>query len=71
MRAGVLLPGAVEIVGHQVDEVHLLAEGGDLVGGVDGVFPAADGGGQQQALFTGRGSLGFESLLKGNDDDAG
>jgi hypothetical protein len=36
--AGVLFPGAVEVVGHEVDEVHLLGEEADFVGGVDGVL---------------------------------
>ena len=62
VSAGALLPGAVEIVGHQVDEVHLLGESGDFVGGVDGTFAASDGGGQEQTRFTGRVSLGVESL---------
>ena len=62
MGAGVLLPGAVEIVGHQVDEVHFLAELGDFVGGIDRGFTAADGGGEEEALFAGGSGFGFEGL---------
>jgi len=45
VSAGVLLPGAVKIVGHEVDKVHLLGQLGDFVSGVDSFLTAADGGG--------------------------
>lgn len=46
--AGLPLPGAVEVVRHDVDEVQVARERRDVVGPVDGVAGGRDGGGEQE-----------------------
>lgn len=46
--SGLLLPSAVEVVGHDVDEVQVAREGRDVVGPVDRVSSGGDGGGEDE-----------------------
>jgi len=70
VSTSVLLPGSVEIVGHEVDKVHFFGEFGDFVSRVNRRFTTTNGGGQEEALFTTGRGFGIESGSEFLDEDS-